>query len=72
MFAAMSIGVIASISPNRSLMSSGLARLQDIATLLQPSFVFVQDSETYSGGHQIRSLPPRNGSRQIMDLELSR
>ena len=57
MFAAMSIGVVAaSISPNYSLMPGGLARLQDIATLLQPSFVFVQDSETYSGGRKIPEL----------------
>ena len=49
MFAAMSVGVVvAPISPNYSLMPGGLARLQDIATLLRPSFVFVQDSETYS------------------------
>ena len=49
MFAAMSVGVVAApISPNYSLMPGGLARLQDIATLLRPSFVFVQDSETYS------------------------
>ena len=50
MFAAMSVGVVvAPISPNYSLMPGGLARLQDIATLLRPSFVFVQDSETYCG-----------------------
>src|SRR3954471_15383741 len=54
MFAAMSVGVIvAPISPNYSLMPGGLARLQDIATLLGPSFVFVQDSETFSAARKI-------------------
>ncbi len=57
MFAAMSVGVVsASISPNYSLMPGGLARLQDIATLLEPSFVFVQDSEVFSGARQIPEL----------------
>ena len=57
MFAAMSVGIVAaSISPNYSLMPGGLARLQDIATLLQPSFVFVQDSEVYSGARKIPEL----------------
>ena len=57
MFAAMSVGVVAApISPNYSLMPGGLARLQDIATLLRPSFVFVQDSETYSGASKIPEL----------------
>ncbi|SFI32874.1 AMP-binding protein [Bradyrhizobium sp. Gha] len=57
MFAAMSVGVVAApISPNYSLMPGGLARLQDIATLLRPSFVFVQDSETYAGVRKIPEL----------------
>jgi len=57
MFAAMSVGVVAApISPNYSLMPGGLARLQDIATLLRPSFVFVQDSEIYSGARKIPEL----------------
>jgi feruloyl-CoA synthase len=57
MFAAMSAGVVAApISPNYSLMPGGLARLQDIATLLQPSFVFVQDSEAFSGARKIPEL----------------
>ena len=57
MFAAMSVGiVVAPISPNYSLMPGGLARLQDIATLLRPSFVFVQDSEAYSGARRIPEL----------------
>src|SRR6266436_9695501 len=56
-FAAMSVGiVVAPISPNYSLMPGGLARLQDIATLLRPSFVFVQDSEIYSGARKIPEL----------------
>jgi feruloyl-CoA synthase len=57
LFAAMSVGVVAApISPNYSLMPGGLARLQDIATLLRPSFVFVQDSEAYSGACMIPEL----------------
>jgi feruloyl-CoA synthase len=57
MFAAMSIGVVvAPISPNYSLMPGGLARLQDIAALLRPSFVFVQDSETYASAFKIPEL----------------
>jgi feruloyl-CoA synthase len=57
MFAAMSVGVVvAPISANYSLMPGGLVRLQDIATLLRPSFVFVQDSETYSGARKIPEL----------------
>jgi feruloyl-CoA synthase len=57
MFAAMTVGVVAApISPNYSLMPGGLARLQDIATLLGPVFVFVQDSETYSGARTIPEL----------------
>ncbi|WGD53135.1 AMP-binding protein [Bradyrhizobium sp. CB1650] len=57
MFAAMSVGiVVAPISPNYSLMPGGLARLQDIATLLGPTFVFVQDSETFSGARGIPEL----------------
>jgi feruloyl-CoA synthase len=57
MFAAMSVGVVvAPISPNYSLMPGGLARLQDIATLLRPAFVFVQNSETYSPARAIPEL----------------
>lgn len=57
MFAAMSIGlVVAPISPNYSLMPGGLARLQDISTLLQPSFVFVQSSEAYAAARKIPEL----------------
>jgi feruloyl-CoA synthase len=57
MFAAMSVGVVAApISPNYSLMPGGLARLQDIGSLLRPSFVFVQDSEIYSGARKIPEL----------------
>ncbi len=37
-------------------MPGGLTRLQDIATLLQPSFVFVQDSEVFSGARKIPEL----------------
>jgi feruloyl-CoA synthase len=57
MFAAMSAGlVVAPISPNYSLMPGGLARLQDISRVLQPSFVFVQDSVAYAGASAIPEL----------------
>ncbi len=57
MFAAMSAGlVVAPISPNYSLMPGGLARLQDISTLLRPSFVFVQDSDAYAAARTIPEL----------------
>jgi feruloyl-CoA synthase len=57
MFAAMSAGlVVAPISPNYSLMPGGLARLQDISTLLQPSFVFVQDRDAYAPARTIPEL----------------
>ncbi|MGY4617735.1 feruloyl-CoA synthase [Bradyrhizobium sp. USDA 4472] len=77
MFAAMSIGVVAApISPNYSLMPGGLARLQDIATLLRPSFVFVQDSGTYAGVRKIPELASatwiaadqRDGSVSVQSL----
>jgi len=77
MFAAMSVGVVAApISPNYSLMPGGLARLQDIATLLQPSFVFVQDSATYAGVRKIPELASatwiaadqRDGSVSVQSL----
>ena len=57
MFAAMSVGVVvAPISPNYSLMPGGLARLQDITTLLRPSFVFAQDSEIFADARKIPEL----------------
>jgi len=57
MFAAMSVGaIVAPISPNYSLMPGGLARLQDIATLLRPSFVFAQDSEIFADARKIPEL----------------
>lgn len=53
-FASMAIGVIiAPISPNYSVMPGGLARLQDIASVLRPRFVFVQNAQFASG----RTLP---------------
>ncbi|MBB4362507.1 feruloyl-CoA synthase [Bradyrhizobium sp. CIR18] len=56
-FAAMSIGVIlASISPNYTLMLGGLARLKDIAEVLRPSFVFVQSGREFSAGRTIPEL----------------
>ncbi|MBR0988312.1 AMP-binding protein [Bradyrhizobium liaoningense] len=58
-FAAMSIGVIlASISPNYTLMPGGLARLKDIAEVLRPSFVFVQSGREFSAGRTIPELAP--------------
>jgi len=57
MFAAMSAGlVVAPISPNYSLMPGGLARLQDISTLLRPSFVFAQDTDAYAAARTIPEL----------------
>ncbi|MBS4001811.1 MAG: AMP-binding protein [Afipia sp.] len=57
MFAAMSVGlVVAPISPNYSIMPGGLARLQDISTLLKPSFVFVQDSDVFAAARTIPEL----------------
>ncbi|WP_050995564.1 AMP-binding protein [Bradyrhizobium genomosp. III] len=56
-FAAMSIGVIlASISPNYTLMPGGLARLKDIAEVLLPSVVFVQSGREFSAGRTIPEL----------------
>src|SRR4030095_7114958 len=81
MFAAMAVGVVvAPISPNYSLMPGGLARLQDIATLLQPAFVFVQDSETYAPVRKIPELAPqtwraadkRAGSMSVQSLYATR
>ncbi|WP_050385570.1 AMP-binding protein [Bradyrhizobium pachyrhizi] len=81
MFAAMSVGVvIAPISPNYSVMPGGLARLQNIATLLRPIFVFVQDSETYSSARTIPELASatwiaadqRAGSVSLDSLYLTR
>jgi feruloyl-CoA synthase len=56
-FAAMSIGVVlAPISPNYTLMPGGLARLKDIAEVLRPSFVFVQNGRDFSAGRAIAEL----------------
>src|SRR5438477_11465258 len=56
-FAAMSIGVIlAPISPNYTLMPSGLARLKDIADALRPNFVFVQSGRDFSAARSIPEL----------------
>ncbi|WP_213285082.1 AMP-binding protein [Bradyrhizobium sp. sGM-13] len=56
-FAAMSIGVIlAPISPNYTLMPGGLARLNDIAEVLRPNFVFVQSGRDFSAGRSIPEL----------------
>ena len=80
-FAAMSVGVIvAPISPNYSLMLGGLARLQDIATLLQPLFVFVQDGEIFSAARKIPELASatwiaadqKAGSVSVQSLYLKR
>lgn len=56
-FAAMSIGVIlAPISPNYTLMPGGLARLKDIAEVLRPRFVFVQNARDFSAGRSLAEL----------------
>lgn len=56
-FAAMSIGVIlAPISPNYTLMPGGIARLNDVAEVLRPDFVFVQSGRDFSAGRSIPEL----------------
>ena len=56
-FAAMSMGVIlAPISPNYTLMPGGLARLKDVAEVLRPNFVFVQNGRDFSAGRSIPEL----------------
>ena len=56
-FAAMCIGVIlAPISPNYTLMPGGLARLKDVAEVLCPRFVFVQNARDFSAGRAIPEL----------------
>jgi feruloyl-CoA synthase len=55
MFAAMAMGVVvAPVSPNYSLMPGGVSRLKDIGGLLEPSFVFAQDSKAF--GH-VKLMP---------------
>jgi feruloyl-CoA synthase len=57
MFAAMSVGmIVAPISPNYTLMPGGLSRLADIAELLRPSFVFVQDGNVFAAARALRGL----------------
>jgi feruloyl-CoA synthase len=57
MFAAMAIDVVvAPISPSYSLLPGGLARIEDIAKVLRPKFVFAQSREPYFAARQIPEL----------------
>lgn len=75
MFAAMSIGMaVAPISPNYTLMPGGLSRLTDIAQLLRPSFVFVQDGSAFAAARSISGLEEATwiacgGSDGLLPLE---
>jgi feruloyl-CoA synthase len=54
-FAAMSVGLqVAPISPNYSLLPGGLSRIEEIAKVLTPKFVFAQKAGLYV---QARSIP---------------
>jgi feruloyl-CoA synthase len=47
-FAAMSVGLqVAPISPNYSLLPGGLSRIEEIAKVLTPKFVFAQKADPY-------------------------
>jgi feruloyl-CoA synthase len=55
MFGAMSIGLqVVPISPNYSVMPGGLKRIEEIAKVLSPKFVFAQKAEPYT---RARSIP---------------
>ncbi|WP_315714226.1 MULTISPECIES: AMP-binding protein [unclassified Bradyrhizobium] len=75
MFAAMSIGMaVAPISPNYTLMPGGLSRLTDIARLLKPSFVFVQDGSAFAAARSVSGLEEATwiacgGSDGLLPLE---
>ncbi|MGJ4885411.1 AMP-binding protein [Bradyrhizobium sp. HKCCYLRH3097] len=75
MFAAMSIGMaVAPISPNYTLMPGGLSRLTDIARLLRPSFVFVQDGSAFAAARSVSGLEEATwiacgGSDGLLPLE---
>ena len=54
-FAAMSIGLqVAPISPSYSLLPGGLSRIEDIAKVLTPKFVFAQKADPFV---QARAIP---------------
>jgi feruloyl-CoA synthase len=48
--------VVAPISPNYSLLPGGLSRLRDIMEILQPSLVFVQDSDAYGNARGVERI----------------
>ncbi|WP_027582397.1 AMP-binding protein [Bradyrhizobium sp. Ai1a-2] len=57
MFAAMAIDVVvAPISPSYSLLPGGMARIEDIAKVLRPNFVFAQSREPYFAARRIREF----------------
>jgi feruloyl-CoA synthase len=57
MFAAMAIDVVvAPISPSYSLLPGGIARIEDIAKVLRPNFVFAQSREPYFAARRIPEL----------------
>jgi feruloyl-CoA synthase len=57
MFAAMTVGVVvAPISPSYSLLPGGIARIEDIAKVLRPNFVFAQSRKPYFAARQIPEL----------------
>ena len=54
-FAAMAVGLqVAPISPSYSLLPGGLSRIEEIAKVLTPKFVFAQKADPYV---QARSIP---------------
>ncbi|WPO43974.1 AMP-binding protein [Tardiphaga sp. 42S5] len=56
-FAAMTVGMVAvPVSPNYTLMPGGIARLSDIARLILPSFVFVQNFKTFGAARDVPEL----------------
>jgi feruloyl-CoA synthase len=48
--------VVAPISPSYSLLPGGIARIEDIAKILRPTFVFAQSREPYFAARQIPEL----------------
>jgi feruloyl-CoA synthase len=57
MFGAMAIDVVvAPISPSYSLLPGGMARIEEIAKVLRPNFVFAQSREPYFAARRIPEL----------------
>jgi feruloyl-CoA synthase len=56
-FAAMSVGLqVAPISPGYSLLPGGLSRIEEIAKVLTPKFVFAQNADPYVQARGIRGF----------------